>query len=210
MRISRFVTMKNISLVFLIFVIYPLDIFCQPMKVLSQFEVFQSGKEINLIWTMNAGNTCLGIDIERSIGGEPFVRIGIINGICGSPTDNASYAFTDNQPSSNTFMSYRLNMGTLGISEEVEIRFIDASKQSVLITPNPSNGYIILDFPHDIPKDCILEVYHTDGRLLDAYGLSEGKKIVVQHMGEEHGLLILAVKNKSGQILASGKLVYQK
>src|SRR5690606_31968292 len=104
----RFVNMKYFYFVTAFFFLPVSHLWGQTAKVLSQFEVFQNGDYVNLVWTMNAGNTCLGIDIERSVEGGPFERTGIINGICGSPVASVSYAYIDEQPVAHTYMHYRL------------------------------------------------------------------------------------------------------
>lgn len=185
----------------------------QPPKVLQNFNVFQNEDEVNLLWTINAGNICLGIDIERAIGSSAFVRIGTIAGICGSPIENVSYAFVDDSPMSHTYSRYRLNMGVLGYSPEIAIRFVENSDFALVITPNPNGGNMILHFPKPLPFQGKAEFYLADGKLCDVITLSgnvNNYSISLNHQGEEHGTIYVVIKNNEGRIFASGKFIYVK
>ncbi|MBT5440196.1 MAG: hypothetical protein HOH84_01375 [Flavobacteriaceae bacterium] len=76
---------------------------------------------VQLEWEILAGNSCLGMTIERYENHE-YSKIGYIGGICGG-TEDEYYWFTDSIPLVNTENCYRLILGGEGVTSAFCVHF---------------------------------------------------------------------------------------
>jgi hypothetical protein len=197
-------------LLFMLFNFISGIIFCQAHFALEGFTVYQNGDQIVLTWTMKPGNTCLGTGILRSVDGEEFREIGIITGICGSPDKAVSYTFVDSMPFSKGLSYYKLVLGILGESKEVSIRYIDFSKQKVLIFPNPGNTTLHIVFHEDPILDGVIRFYDSLGHKIFSAKITNENSFYFENLNTLHsiGNIYFTVTNQTGQIISSGNFVH--
>ncbi|HRY34224.1 MAG TPA: hypothetical protein P5531_14765 [Bacteroidales bacterium] len=93
-------------------------------QVLEGFTAEQQQNKVRLSFTIQAGNTCNGIRVERSADGLFFEQIGSFEGVCGDLTFPEQYVFSDSFPLPGIVSYYRLDMGSLGFSPVISLIFI--------------------------------------------------------------------------------------
>lgn len=173
----------------------------QPDSFVDYFQVSKINSHIYLNWQLSLGNTCNGITINRSTDSIHFNRIGLIPGICGSPTDVARYHHIDSEPVLNRRNFYQLEFGGEGVSEIIGIDVVDLSDQAYQIWPNPSGDKTNIFFENDEGRVNVLHIYtpvgvslHTqstdsDFFHLDASALPDGIYIfTIAQVGAQPGL----------------------
>lgn len=150
-----------------------------------------TGQQVNdnvlLRWNATFETSFKQYEIERSVEGNNFVKIGTVLG-----QNLANYNFTDNSAKGNPILYYRLKMididGRFKYSSVVAVRF-GTSSNSTLVFPNPTNGFTKLSFAAPLLEASQITVYDFSGRLvkqskiaigtttsnLDLSGLAAGK-----------------------------------
>ena len=142
-----------------------LTLLAQNEDVLKQFTAVQVGNHVQLDFTIQAGNTCNGIQIYRSSDSLIFEEIGDIQGVCGSSDRNESYSFTDFTPLNNAANYYRLQLGTLGFTYTVKVFFIELNGNDALIYPNPLTGESSINILNSSHAELRLKIFSSDGKL---------------------------------------------
>ncbi len=132
-------------------------------------------KNVLLNWSISQGNTCNGIDVFRSIDGVNYTKIGDIEGICGSASEEIDYSFTDLFPVQNSFNFYRLGLGGLGFSYNVKIEIIEIAVNSYQIRPNPVSMDAVLLFKNDASKPAKLKVFNSFGETVSEMVTNESE-----------------------------------
>ncbi len=92
--------------------------------ILEKFTATEVNDDIVLNWTIEQGSTCNGIDITRSSDSLNFILIGDIEGICGDQEKSIPYTFVDENPIRNQINYYRLELGSVGSSDIISIKYI--------------------------------------------------------------------------------------
>lgn len=136
----------------------------QAEEAIVSFRAEEVHGSVYLTWEIRQGYTCNGVDVLRSEDSINYTKIGDIEGICGSNSENIAYDFTDASPISNTRNYYRLSLGGIGYSAVIGITVIDLSEQGFLVVPNPVHTGSQLYFSNDTHTNCILTVLDTHGR----------------------------------------------
>lgn len=116
----------------------------------NNLQVTRVQKSIRIDFTLNAGSTCNGIDIERSTDSSNFTEIGGFAGACGSPVEPVLYSFTDFSPVLNSINYYRVYFGTAVYSEVLSIDYRVQDNRTMLLYPNPciDNLTVYLENPN--------------------------------------------------------------
>lgn len=138
----------------------------QQSNALSVFFAKQIGDSVVLNFEMRAGITCNGIGVQRRVGEESMDYIGFIPGVCGNEEYAESYIFVDGNPIKNKPLFYRLILGDLGFSQEIEI-FIPnylSSGYVLAIEPNAQNWAIYFRNPLD--NEVSLNINNSSGQLV--------------------------------------------
>lgn len=142
--------------------------FLQAQSVeLDNFSVFQHNDEVYLSWTISKGNSCNGIQIERSTDNQTFEIIGYIPGICGSPNFSQPFSHIDEKPQENQVNYYRLELGLQGYSETRQIEFLSVDDDGFQIRPNPAVDQARIVFENNRGELHELEIYSLSGRLVE-------------------------------------------
>jgi len=153
--VSRFITLMSML---------SLSLYAQiDNRALGYFTVDAGSQSVLISWELNAGFTCTGITIERRADDESdFITVGVIKGLCGSPTQSISYAFTDTTVKQNRSYHYRLILGAEGhtMQRRVFVRALNAERLRVY--PNPASREINVNL-HNPPSASIQVVIASVG-----------------------------------------------
>ncbi len=109
-------------------------------RALGYFNADAGKSSVLLTWELNAGFICQGITIERREDAvSDFKVVGVIKGLCGSPTKSIAYDFTDTTVVPGTLYHYRLILGSEGFTMTRTVRALSDNESSLHIFPNPSS-----------------------------------------------------------------------
>lgn len=132
--------------------------------ILKAFSGFQQSSSIQLSFTIAGGNTCLGIDIQRSVDSIQFTTIGSIAGICGSNDKDENYTYKDEAPMVNQPNYYRLVLGQLGNSDFISVPYLDYS-EGLVIFPNPVTESTLVYFANEKNESSTVKIFDAGGIL---------------------------------------------
>lgn len=161
---------------------------------LWDFRAYQSGSEVQLVWTIRGGNTCFGTIIERAEDGETFAEIGEISGICGSNEGDETYTFTDSTPAKNSFNYYRLQFGGVGTSDTQTVEFLVLKEAGFVIINNPLLTASFIQFPNPTQALHRLRVSDLSGKL-HLTKETETRRIKISRGELQGGLYILELSS---------------
>lgn len=177
-------------------------------QFLSHFSLSSGQGKVVLNWTIDAGNTCLGINIVRSTDGQTFSPIGNIGGVCGSLDEPVSYSFVDDTPALNQTNSYKLLLGLDLESEVRSIDIIDLGSAGYQIRPHPVYQDGILYFENDRQEHHTLSIFQLNGHRLSEQ-TSETDHFILDLSAWPAGLYpFRVIHTRSGEVKARGKLVH--
>ncbi len=140
--------------------------FAQNSEVVPDLSVAEFNNKVLVTWTVNQGHTCNGVDVFRSTDAVNFIKIGDIEGICGSTDASISYNFTDAFPEKNAINYYRLKLGGLGYTYLVSIEVLDLNGGNYIVRPNPISDATEVLFSNETSKEAVLRVYNSLGILV--------------------------------------------
>jgi hypothetical protein len=132
----------------------------------TNFKAEEINENVYLTWTIKQGFTCNGVEVLRSTDSVNFVKVGDIEGICGSTAEEIHYDFTDIFPEKNADNFYRLSLGGLGFSSIISIRVVDLPANKYLVVPNPLTENTQIFFENSAFAICSLTVYDPGGQPL--------------------------------------------
>ena len=133
-------------------------------NIVSSFSGTQLDQTIFLSFTLEAGQTCNGVIIERSSDSISFAQIGDIPGVCGSSTEPVSYSYTDSFPLNNANNFYRLAPGNFEWSDIIKIYFDANTNAELLIKPNPFYTSAIVKFKNPTGRTVEWLIYNSNGK----------------------------------------------
>jgi len=137
----------------------------QQNTAISGFTGAQVKDSVFLSFTMNGGYTCNGIGVQRGTDTLHFTLIGDIQGVCGSPVYETSYAFTDPAPVDNTVNHYRLDLGNYGYSPVLPVFFKKLNAHGFALSANPCTGDCTMYFENEQNKALTIRIFDTNGDL---------------------------------------------
>lgn len=153
-----------------------------PMDVIS-FDARLVGKEVTLNWMTSANANLNGFDVERSVSGDAWQKVGFVQGLGASNTPNA-YTFADRDFPNATTLYYRLKIydrsgqATYSTVVKVQAGTLATTPQLLTSYPNPFNPTVNVHFT--IPSDMNVNVFLFDAtgkevaRLFDNEALKAG------------------------------------
>ncbi|WP_051291284.1 pectinesterase family protein [Pedobacter glucosidilyticus] len=114
-----------------------------PLKLLSfQAQAVRQGKEVALKWTTTQEINTASFDIERSVDGQVFNKIGNIK--AQNKSGNLNYQFTDFSPLKGVSY-YRLKQIDLDAKFEYSpIEAVDITNNQIIIYPNPVSSELAI------------------------------------------------------------------
>lgn len=143
---------------------------------------------IRMDWTMAAGTTCNGSEVERSTDGTSFFMVYRIDGICGSGTEAVSYFWLDEAPPELSTVYYRVKLGINGYSSVKSVVFdqLTTSDQRFFPSPMSDEATLILNVSGSATIDLL--VWDGTGRVvLDQTGAA-GPSVSISLVGHAPGV----------------------
>lgn len=177
-----------------------------PHPILKNFFAQQQGEGVYLQWTIDEGQTCNDIIIERAGNSKSFEKIGFIAGVCGSPNQEMVYRFTDTIPLKNQENHYRLELGSQGYSEAVSVKTIITGNDGYHLVQNPMQSNLRIYFDDEGQKT--MQVFDLNGK----------QQLIRRFSGREYsealhalpsGIYIFRVESENQNII-QGKFVVSK
>ncbi len=200
------VQLKNTILLFQVLLV---SLSVQGQQFLSHFSLAEGNGKVVLNWTIEAGQTCLGIDIFRSTDGQTFSSIGSIGGICGDLTKAVSYSFVDDAPVTNQTNSYKLLLGLDQESKVLSVEIIDLGSAGFQIRPHPVHQDGVVYFQNDFLDKHVLSIYQLNGHLLSEQETSDDHFILDLNIWPAGLYPFRITDSQTGKVKAKGKLVHQ-
>lgn len=174
-------------------------------SLFRDFSIRQINNEVLVHFIVKGGIQCNGVNVERSVDGISFASIYEFPGICGNPSADESYSFTDHIPVKNKINKYRLQIGNTGLfSETKTIYFYYYQKGEVLIAPHPCTQ-CTLRFSNEKKEACEISLYNQLGQLEMKY-ITKEDFLVLGENSSGKGIYYITVLYKDGTRL-SGKLI---
>ncbi|MBC7383990.1 MAG: T9SS type A sorting domain-containing protein [Bacteroidia bacterium] len=161
-----------------------------PVRI-KNFSAESSANSVVLNWFTASEVNNNGFEIERSINGKNFEKIGFVKGV-GNSTKLNQYQFVDHTIAGKTTF-YRLKQLDFdGIYECSEIITVSEEDLSVIITPNPFINEINV-VSKDFTQSLSLEVFDINGQIIKT--MSGTGKILVHTNDLPVGIYFIRISN---------------
>lgn len=175
----------------------------------TAFTAVQVKDSVLLQWTIGKGNTCSGIDIEKSTDSISFKNIGDIQGVCGSPDFETSYIFYDRNPAFNQWNYYRLVIPGNGYSNIVRVLPRDFSETQFIVYPTPAASNFTVQFENNNQYTYNLTLIDLTGKEVEKIQ-ARADRFVVNTASLANGVYFFSVTDDrnnsfSGKVLLLGK-----
>lgn len=173
---------------------------------LSGQNIVQNGNQIDLSWTIDAGNTCLGTNVERSINGGPFLRVHAISGVCGLDDRPQTYRFSDENLDQTGRYVYNLGFGSIG-TVSMEINFVEVwdSGLSIVFLPG-DNRHRLMTTTEGRTYD--VEIYSAEGRIVYSQTDISSRSFNLPSSNWSNGVYIVVLRSAT-QIARDKFLIYR-
>lgn len=171
---------------------------------LDYFTLDKNNDNILIKWAITQGQTCNGIVITRSIDSVNFVRIGEIEGVCGSPEFQQPYSFIDENPIYNQKVFYRLELGFTDFSDIISIEIIKKNEAGFQVRPQPITDFARIFFDNPQFNFWDLSVYNLNSQII-YQSQTNSEQFDLQTQNWPSGLYIFIIKSDKETI--SGKLI---
>ena len=161
--------MRQTVLFFFLFGLFPFSVMAQkpsPHPILRSFTALKQPNGVNLQWVIKGGQQCFGIRIFRAGESLLFDEIDHIDGVCGDTEADETYTYFDSNPLANTYNHYRLEMGSQGFTDTIQVFFEDFGTDGYLLVTEPSAGQFRVLFSNDNNRDVVLKVFDISGKLM--------------------------------------------
>lgn len=187
-----------------------------PLPVeLAAFSGAVDGKTIALTWDTRSETDNAGFDVERSVDGTAFTRIGFTPGH-GTTAEPRSYRFVDAAPPFASVVHYRLRQvdldGTSTYSAVVPVRSRPVAVTLLASAPNPFATSTRLRYEVPEPTNVLVQVYDLLGRrvatLVNRWHAEGRYEVVLDGSRMASGTYI--VNLKAGSVLKTRKITVVK
>jgi uncharacterized protein len=159
---------------------------------LVEFKGTESNGAVKLNWVTAIEINSSHFEVERSISGEKFEKVGEIKAK-GSSSEKKNYIFVDAKPNQG-LNYYRLKMvdkdATFDYSKTITINISKASNKSIKVYPNPTSSVLTIENAEDFKT---VKVYNTQGLLV-----LQSNQLMVNVSALNIGLYMVEVENTEG------------
>ncbi len=174
---------------------------------LSSFTASLVKNQNQLNWSTSSETNNAGFEIESSLDGINYNKIGFVASKAPNSNQNLNYTFQDKLAQHGTTY-YRLKQVDLdGKFSYSDIRFINnqlSALSGVRVFPNPTEDFVLID-GLDI-KGAAISLSSISGDQINTTGLVEGNKVMMK--GLSPGIYILKI-TKNNELMQSVKVVKQ-
>ena len=175
--------------------------------VIGSFGAQQQNAGVYLAFTVNAGNQCADLEVQRSADSVNFVSLYTFPGICGNAAFETQYSFTDQSPVANTKNFYRLKIGFSGFSNVVAVHFFAPGADGYLVIPSASGESATVLFNNPNGAAHLFELFDLNGRLLHAVEAITARSIELHPPAEQKRIYVFRLLKANGTAL-SGKIFF--
>ena len=186
-----------------------------PVQLLS-FEGKEQADAAVLQWTVTGAEKTTRFDIERSIDGRSFSRIGTVPAVMANG-NTGSYSFTDYMLMAHNNY-YRLKLidadGKTNYSKTVLVLEDLNVKNSMRVAPNPARERILVHFTYLAAGNYTLIIVNALGQPAYTEHISITSnfyqtKTIARTSGMTNGTYFLRLINKDGQAAGKGRVVLE-
>ena len=171
------------------------------------FSGSQASQSVLISFTIRGGVTCQGIQIMRSIDKINYVQVHEIQGVCGNPTFDESYNWTDESPAPNQYNYYKIDLGSLGLSSGViTVKYIGYNSDGFHMFPNPCSEACNIYFSNSSRSLHQYIIYDSLGRVIIT-GETDSDEIQIDSNNLNSGIFRFVVYVNS-EPRFNGKFVY--
>lgn len=184
--------------IILIIPIFLLPFPVRAQEVFTDFTALQAGDSVHVQWTINAGNTCIDMQLQRADMGSEFQTIFEVGGVCGGAFDEVFYYSDDLGQHPSGLYGYRVT-GTSGtlVSDTASVYFLNAESNAFLLFPNPCNGQMHIIFDPSLHPPFDIDMHTLSGDRVMQF--QTGNHLVTFNCGQlESGLYIFEVHCGNG------------
>jgi hypothetical protein len=178
-----------------------------PLKLLSFKARLADKKQVSAEWVTSGEINTKAFNIERSINGKDFVKIGTVRAI-GNQHSNPNYRFTDVDIESNFsgHLYYRLQVvdlnGAMTYSAIEKVKLSNSS--SISVYPNPAYEVVLVE-GNDIRS---VQLADNAGRSIITKEANGASQIKLPVRGLQKGMYMVRITKGSGEVTTE-KLVIQ-
>ncbi len=179
----------------------------QEHPFIATFELTELEGRIRIDWTMAAGTTCNGTEVERSTDGTSFAKVYRIDGICGSGTEPVPYFWLDEAPPELSTVYYRIKLGINGYSSVKSVVFdqLTTSDQRFFPSPMSDEATLILNISTSATMDVL--VHDATGRIAFQRTGAPGPLVRISLVGHSSG--VFTYRAESDGRVFTGTIVKQ-
>ena len=153
-------------LIFFLFLLPAKLSFGQLDTIFKVLTVNQVDEGVLVNFTIRGGITCSGVTIQKSSDGINYENVYEFSGICGAPSTDETYNYTDTDPVINNISYYRLDLASLHIySEVISITFIDY-RNGALVLPNPCRNDCKVYFVNKTGDAHEIKLFNSSGNII--------------------------------------------
>lgn len=153
-------------------------------RALGYFNADAGKNSVLLTWELNAGFICQGITIERREEGvSDFKVVGVIKGLCGSPSKSIAYDFLDTTVVPGTVYHYRLILGSEGFTMTRSVRALSDNESSLHIFPNPASDELNIQLRQIAESVVRISVVNMQGAMVFADEQPLGNQLYQINLG---------------------------
>ncbi len=140
-------------------------------------------KDNILDWATANEQNSKQFDVERSLNGTNFNRIGIVNA-SGNSNQTATYQYADRNIDqlNSEFMFYRLKQididGKFKYSNVVRLRYNEKNTANTIVYPNPTPGLVTMLVGDNALIGTVAVLYDINGRLLESIKITASSQPV--------------------------------
>lgn len=160
--------------------------------IISSFNGSQLNQTVYLAFTISAGQTCNGIEIQRSTDSVQFYKIGDIAGICGSVSTPVNYSYADSFPVHNTVNFYRIAPGNADWSTIIKVFFRSTGEKDFVVSPNPFHTTASISFKNPLRKVIEWKLVDATGKQVNN-GTTKDESFTVDRKNLSAGLYFLNI-----------------
>jgi hypothetical protein len=169
-----------------------------PIQLLS-FEAHpQNNQWIQLKWTTGSEINNKGFEVQRSLNGVDFEKIGWVNGAFNSQT-KLNYAFDDRNVISGFKYYYRLNQVDMDGSNsysKIRVASITNNDFGLIIYPNPTKDMLFLQSNQDIAR---YEITDAIGKICTIMDSDKNRFVKVDVLNYPEGTYFVKIFFNSGE-----------
>jgi len=178
----------------------------QGHEILESFSLTQTGNNVLVNFAIKGGASCNGVTLQRRLSSDSIYSVAAeIQGVCGGSEFTEHYTLEDDSPELGNSNIYRLKLGTVGFSDELEITVIELlSEYTIYPQPAASEVFLKYDNPGNTPVS--VNVFDSAGRIVKRLRGLTSDLIFINSSDLEVGMYIFQLEFSTGEML-TGKFI---